>query len=487
MKVTFLIPPPLDKKKVPERVFGCSYGLYPIPNIFILTFASILRKDGNEVSVLDAPIMKMKKQDFFKFLLSDKSDCYIFYSVNLSLDLDIYYAQKIRELKKDCSIIFCGPAPTITPESFLFDTNSYVVRGEPDYTLSELVNCLKQSKSQVAFGGTSLEIRGLTFLSAGEIINTPPRDLIENLDELPFPARDLINRNLYYNPKLNARPFTAVMTARGCPYRCSFCVPSSLTFARKLEYQKTVGIQKIPRVSFRSAQNVIAEFKLLKEQGYKAVSIIDDEFVLKKERVIQICEGIKDFKIQWGCLARADQLLDEELVKMMSLAGCQYIDIGIESFEQRILDDLHKDIRVECFAQAFGNLKKYNIEPKLNILVAASPLETKATLKKTIQKAIQSKPGVIMFNIANPFPGTEFYLRAKEQGWLVFGDYRPVDVQKESIIQYPHLSKSTIEHLVRFANFKFYFGPNFILKNLKKLLSPKDFIDALKSLFKKLF
>lgn len=482
MKVTFLIPPPLAKKRVPERVFGCSYGLYPIPNIFILTFASILRNDGNEVSVLDAPIMKISNKNFFDFLSADKSNCYIFYSVNLSKDLDVFTAQKIRKLKKDCPIIFCGPAPTFDPDYFLFDVNSYVVRGEPDYTLKELINYLNEPSRF-----NRLAIKGVAFFDGTKLVNTPSRELIENLDELPFPARDLINRDLYYNPKLSLRPFTAVMTSRGCPYRCSFCVPSSLTFARKLEYQKIMGIQKIPKVSFRSAQNVIAEFKLLREQGYKAVSIIDDEFVLKKDRVKKICTGIKDLGIQWGCLARADQLLDEELVKMLSEAGCQYIDIGIESFNQKILDDLHKDLKVAFFPQVIANLRKYGIEPKLNILVAASPLETKATLQKTIRAAIRMKPAVIMFNIANPFPGTEFYQRAKENGWLVFGDYRPVDVQKESIIQYPHLTKSEIEHIVKYANFKFYTNPTFILTNLKKLLRPKDFINALKSLFKKLF
>lgn len=480
MEVVFLIPPPFNKKKVPERVFGCSYGIYPIPNIFILTLASILRNDGNLVKVLDAPIKNINYPSFIELLKSDQSDCYVFYSVNLSKDLDIFTAQRIREFKKNVPIIFCGPAPTYFPESFVWDTDTYAIRGEPDYTLKELASYLNapaESKLEI--------IKGITYFKNGRRIHNPTRELITNLDEIPFPARDLIPRDLYYNPKLGIRPFTAMMTARGCPYRCKFCVSSSLTFARKLEYQKNFGIDKIPRVTFRSAQNVIAEFRSLKEQGYKAVSIIDDEFLLKKDRVEEICQGIKDLGIKWGCLARADQLLDENLVQLMHDAGCQYIDIGVESFDQEILNDINKNLKVENIKQAVAILKKYKIEPKLNILVAASPLETKVTLKKTIRQAIKLKPAVIMFNICNPFPGTEFYLLAKEKGWLVFGDYVPVDVQKESIIQYPHLKKSEIEKIVKSANLRFYFSLPFILTNFGKLLNPKDLFAAMKSLFKK--
>lgn len=482
MKITFLIPPPLEKRRVPERVFGCTYGLYPIPNIFILTYASILRGTGNEVKVIDAPIMSMVGKDFFNFIKKDKSDAYIMYSVNLSMELDIRIGREIREFHKNIPLIYCGPAATEYTKRFLFDINVYVVRGEADYTLNDVVSFLRGSLEDKLDN-----IKGISYLKDGMHCSTPGRALIENLDELPFPDRDLINRNLYYNPKLKLRPFTAVMTSRGCPYRCKYCVPSSMTFARKLEYQKEKGYESVPKVTFRSAENVIAEFELLMQDGYKAVSIIDDEFILKKERVKEICKGIKDFDIKWGCLARADHLLDEELILQLKEAGCQYIDIGIESFDQNILDDIRKDIRVETFYKAVDILKKYGIEPKLNILIAASSLETESTLKNTISEALKLNPGVIMFNICNPFPGTEFYREAKRNNWFVYGDYVPVDVQKKSIIEYPHLKKHEIERIVRIANFKLFFRFAFISLHLKKFVSIREFKSAFISLCKKLF
>jgi anaerobic magnesium-protoporphyrin IX monomethyl ester cyclase len=481
MKITFLIPPSLDNKRVPERIFGCTYGLYPIPNIFILQYASILRDSGNQVNVIDGPITGITGKDFLDFLKKDKSDVYIFYSVNLSVDLDARVGKTIRKLHRNIPLIYCGPAAGVYEDKFLFDNNVYVARGEADYTLNDLISFLDGT-----FNGNLNEINGITYLKKKTPFSTPSRALIENLDELPFPARDLINRDLYYNPKLKIRPFTAVMTSRGCPYRCKYCVPSSLTFARKLEYQEEKGYDSIPKVTYRSAGNVIAEFKLLKEKGYKAVSIIDDEFVLKKERIKEICKGIKDLKIKWGCLARADHLLDEELVFLLKEAGCQYVDIGIESFNQEILDDIKKDIKVETFYKAVDILKKYGVEPKLNILIAASPLETKDTVKSTINEALKLNPGVNMFNICNPFPGTDFYREAKKNKWFVYGDYLPVDVQKKSIIEYPYLNKHDIERMVRIANIKTFFRFSFIFRNLKKFVSIRELKYALISLFKKL-
>lgn len=481
MNLYFLIPPSADKKRVPERVFGCSYGLYPIPNIFILTFASILRNAGHKVEVIDAPIMRMNSERFYKYL-SNRKDCgFIFYSVNLSTATDNNCARLIRRLAPEAPIIFCGPAPTYQPVKFIFDERTFVVRGEADWTLRELMSYLT-GDSQTSLNA----IKGISYFKKGMAIDNPMRELIMDLDEIPYPARDLIARDKYYNPKLKERPFTTMLTSRGCPYQCSFCVPCSFNFARKIEFQRYYGIERIPPVAFSSPARVISEFELLKKEGYKTVSIIDDEFLLRPERVIEICNGIKKLGIKWGCLARADHLNDEDLIQIMAEAGCKYIDIGIESFNQKILDDLKKKLDVSVVPEAVRLLKKYKIEPKLNILVAASPLETEQTINETINKAFSLKPGLVMFNICTPFPGTALYNRALKNHWFVKKDYYPADVQKESIIQYPHLKKEVIERIIFRANRKFFSQPYFILSQLNVFLNLKNLVYALKSLFKKL-
>ncbi|HHT9151109.1 MAG TPA: B12-binding domain-containing radical SAM protein, partial [Candidatus Wujingus californicus] len=328
MKITFLVPPPIEGK-IPERVAGCAYLLYYVPNIFLLSAAAVLEKAGYEVRYIETTIKKWQRGHFLAYLKEDLSDVYCFYSVNLSQETDIHALNDIRNLRGYVPVIFFGPAPSDRSAEFVVDNDSYVVRGEPEYTMVELLKAL-HSKSSIN------GIKSVSFMNNGEIIHNVNRELIEDLDSLPFPARHLIEeREVYYNPKLGKRPFTAVCTSRGCSYRCIYCVPSSLSFSRELEYKHYLG--KKPPVRKRSPENIIEEFKLLKSQGYKAVNIQDDQFVWGEERTVKICEGIKDLDIVWGCSARSDHLT-EAIVKAMSEAHCKFIDLGVESFSQEILD-----------------------------------------------------------------------------------------------------------------------------------------------------
>jgi len=147
---------------------------------------------------------------------------------------------------------------------------------------------------------------------------------------------------------------------------------------------------------------------------------------------------------------------------------------------------LKKQLNVSAIPRAVKLLKKYKIEPKLNILISASPLETQQTIKETINRAFSLKPGLVMFNICAPFPGTELYNRVMENNWFVQKDYYPADVQKESIIQYPHLKKEEIEKIVHEANRTFFLQPYFIISHLKMVLNLKNLFTSIRSLFKKL-
>ena len=473
MKITFLVPPPIDGN-IPERVAGCAYLLYYVPNIFLLNAAAVLEKEGFEVKYIETTIKKWDRGYFLAFLREDLSDVYCFYSVNLSQNTDFQALKNIREIRKNVPIVFFGPASSDRPAEFVVDENTYVVRGEPEYTMLELVRAL-EAKSNIK------GIKSVSFRSNAEILHNVNREPIEDLDALPFPARHLLEeRDVYYNPKLGKRPFTAVCTSRGCSYRCIYCVPSSLSFSRELEYKHHVG--KKPPVRKRSPKNIIEEFKLLKSQGYKAVNVQDDQFVWGEERTVKICEGIKALDIVWGCSARSDHL-NEPIVKAMAAAQCKFIDLGVESFNQEILDYVKKDIDVKKNEEAIKLVKKYGINAKINIMFGASPLETTATIKKNMEEVKRLKVDQVMYNIANPFPGTEFYKIAKENKLFVYGDYKPVNVAKEANIAYPHLGKTDLENAVRRANFEFFLTPRFILKNIRRLGS----LDSLKAMFRKLF
>ncbi len=473
MNVTFIDPPNVLGKQNFERVFGCTFSLYPIPNIFVLTHAAVLRQDGFGVAYVDMANEKMRKPS--EFFARDTSDVYCIYAINLSRESDVAVRHLIRTERPGIPVIFLGPAPTLAPQDFVSD-DSLVVRGESEYSLLDCVRCLRDGRSLH-------DVRGVSFQDQGSMRENPARDLIENIDELPFPARDLLKGSLYYNPKLGSTPFTAVQTSRNCSHRCSFCVPNSFNFARELEFKRFHEDAK-PPVRMRSAKNVVDEFRLLQAQGYKAVSIIDDQFLWDEPRTREICEGIKGLGIRWGCLARADRITAQTATAMKE-AGCVYIDLGVESFCQDVLNDVQKDLDVQRVYAAIDILKRAKILVKINLILGVSPLQTKDIIREDIRKAMRLDVDAVMFSLATPFPGTDFYRRAQENHWFSQGGYRAQSVQNRSIISYPGLSDAALNALVRQANASFYFNPRFIIKNIPRLLNPRNFFRALVALRRK--
>jgi radical SAM superfamily enzyme YgiQ (UPF0313 family) len=473
MKISYIEPALTGKKRV-ERIFGCSYANYPFPNLYVLIIFAML-ENKHEVRYDQGFLYFRTDAAFKRFVDNDASDIYLIFSVNLSMGHDINFAKSVVAYNKNASVIFLGPAPTLFADKFLLNDRIYVVRGEPDYSVPELVEAIGQKKFPVA-------VKGVSYVKNKNITHNPSREPIEDLDALPLPARHFLKKNSFYNPKLGVRPFTSVFTSRGCSHRCIYCVPCALNFARELEFKKTHSFK--PQVRVRSAANVIEEFRLLKDEGYRSVSIIDDQFVWDKKRAIEICNGIKDMGIAWGCLSRADHL-DEDIVKAMKEAGCKYVDMGVESFVQDILDYTKKDITVEKLVSGIDLLKKYGIFVKLNILFGASPYETVETMNRTLEKIKEVAPDQVMFDVCSPFPGTEFYEIAKKEKWLTGGEYTPIDVASSANISYPHLTARQLEDTVRAANSRFFFNPGFIFKNMLRLKRPAAIIDALRATFRK--
>jgi radical SAM superfamily enzyme YgiQ (UPF0313 family) len=479
IRCAFIVPPSIVDERDVERVFGCTYGLYPIPHIFFLGVAAHLKQNGFEVDYVDAANAGWTREQFAEYVITSPANVFCFYSVNLSKRNDTTLCRLILEQRNDATVVFVGPSPTDTPGDFLIGERTYVVRGEPEYTMLELVDALSSGRADFE------NIQGLSFLRDGMQADNDPRPLIEDLDALPFPAREMLNKDHYYSPKLQKLPFTVINSSRGCPYKCRYCVPNSLSFARELEYKRVNGGNK-PPLKLRSAANVIAELEEIKRQGYKSVAFLDDTFTLDKKRTVEICDAIGRLGFQWSCLTRPD-CIDEEVAAALSRSKCDFVDIGVESFDQKILDDIKKDLKVEEAVDAIKLLKKHKVRVKLNILLGSSELETRETIREGMRTILELSPDSVMFSICNPFPGTEFWDIAKEKGWLKHDEYRPVDVQKESSISYPHLNGETLEYYVRRYNRKFFLRPLFMMENLKRVEGLRGLANSLKALKKKLF
>jgi radical SAM superfamily enzyme YgiQ (UPF0313 family)/ribosomal protein S8 len=261
-------------------------------------------------------------------------------------------------------------------------------------------------------------------------------------------------------------------------FAVSNCIPCSYMFAREIENKRYFNAK--PPVRVRSPKNIYEEFKLLKKQGYKAVAIIDDNFMGLKgqeERIKKICQFIRPLKMEWGCLARADQLQNEDIIKSMANAGCVYVDIGAESFDQKVLDFVHKDLKVGDIFNAIFLLKKHMIEPKINILFGTSPYETEESIRWTVKMLKELNIDWVSFDVTIPHPQTEFYKMVKQNRW--FGtdskDYTPVDPMRRATVDFPKLRHEKLESLVKWAYREYYLRPQYIWKRLSKIRNFQDF------------
>ncbi len=479
MKITFIIPPTADGKHRPaERTAGCTRVVYPAPNIYELTAAALLEKKGHDVAYQDFVYPERRPADLERFLATDNSDAYAIWSVNLSMEDDLEAIKTILRLRPEAYIVLMGPAPTFFTKRLVVDPKVVVVRGEPELTLAEWVDAAPEGPDSWS------EIAGLSYIASGKLRNNPSRPLNTDLDALPFPARYLLGKREFHNPKLKTGPYTTAVTSRNCPYHCIYCVPSSLTFAREIDFRANHG--RKPTIGFRSIESIEAEMKMLSEQGYRAIGFMDDNFIWNEERTLAICDIMKRYGMVWGCQARVDAIT-EPIAKALGESGCRYVDFGLESFDEGILKYIKKGITPEQIEYAIRTIHKYGVPVKANVLLGSSPLETKETIRETFRRIQRLPVDQVMYNIVSPFPGTEFYKIALENGWIEGGEYRPTDVQRESILNYPHLSSHEIEKALYRNNLRYFLSPRFIFKQLGRFHSWKEFSSAAKALKVKLF
>ncbi len=462
-KIIFLIPP-ANKKRVPDRIFGCNYGFFQQHHVFLLQAVTFLEKSGFDVQIIDCVIENKTLLE----VLNIDVDIFIFYSVFLSREIDLKAAKEIEKVKGNIPIIFIGSDPSYKPEIYLLSENRFVIRGEPELAMLELCNVLAAKKSDFSV------IKGISWKKNGHIIQNKAREIIEDLDILPSPNRMLLKFPYkYFNSKFKSQPSTTLLTSRGCAWQCIYCVPNSLSFSRELEWKRFYGNK--PLVTKHSAEHVIEEFKEVAKQGFKSVAVLDDQFLWERSRTEKILDGIKDLKLEISVLARADMITDIELTRKMSKAGIAHVALGVESFNQEILNYVRKDINIETIDKAIRFIKESNMRPEINILLGSSPLETTQTIEETLSKVKKLGVDVVRVSACTPFPGTTFYELAKKNKWMTTEDYVPIDPMNTTLISYPHLSDANIVKAMRTFNKGHYFSYKYIIKQLKELSSFREF------------
>ena len=268
--------------------------------------------------------------------------------------------------------------------------------GESENTAVELMGALESR-------GDLSKVNGIVFRRDGETVVTGKRELIKDLDSLPFPNYDDLDLTIYkegYHFGRGKSRFS-IVTSRGCQFSCIFCATHPVWGNWRP----------------RSAKNVLDEMEwLVRDHGAEIFSIADDLFTFNRERTIEICEGIvnRGLHIQWSAQTRTD-CVTPEILKLMKEAGCKVLQFGVESGSPTILKNLNKKEKIDVAFNALTWAKAAGIQTQCNIIVGG-PGENKATIKETKDFIKKTRPVYIGPSCLRMFPGTELWQRGEAQG-----------------------------------------------------------------------
>jgi anaerobic magnesium-protoporphyrin IX monomethyl ester cyclase len=355
-----------------------------------------------------------------------------------------------------------GPHANSLPVETLQEFSSFdcLVYGEGEVTLGELCQ-------RVAEHRTDLALPGLVYRKDGEIVKNPERELVADLDTLPFPARDLIDYRI--QPGHSTRGVsnkilsTELFTSRGCPYGCSFCAIQT-TFGKTVRFRKTAFIQE--EVS-----------RIVRDHKFNHLVIADDTFSLKMDRAFEICDILgRSGIVSWNCDTRVTSV-SKELLMAMRKSGCQKVAFGVESGSQRILDLIGKKISIEQVRQAVHWAKESGIRHiEGNFIIGSDPSETLEDLEMT-RDLVRSLPWTfISVSLIVPYPGTpvarvmeDLNLIPPDTAWE---DYVMIGVPPKW--RTVHFTSPDLLRLQRQITRQFYLDPRYIVRQLATVRSLSD-------------
>jgi anaerobic magnesium-protoporphyrin IX monomethyl ester cyclase len=308
-------------------------------------------------------------------------------------------------------------------------------------------------------------VKGIAYRDGGITVMTEPRPLIDDLDSIPFPSRELLPPLDKYRPSpasCKRRPQATMITSRGCPYHCAFCDRS--VFGNR------------PRT--RTPPNVVDEMELLaREYGAREIRFWDDMFNINSQRVMGICEEIlsRRLDIPWTCQARAGHM-SPPVLEAMAKAGCWQVDYGIESGNQTVLNTIMKGQTLDQVERVVKMTRKAGIGVR-GFFMLALPGETESTLCDTIEFAKRLDLTSAVFHITTPFPGTTLYDIARKSGELrsdVNFDAYMLGFSEEVPYVPKGLTAERIKDIEYLAYSQFYLRPSFLLKRLLEIRSVTD-------------
>lgn len=414
----------------------------PLPPTDLMYLAAVAEKAGLEAKINDYS----QNGDYEADLKEFNPDYLVVNIATPTLEHDLDAVKKAKEICPNVVTIAKGAAFLTLAERIIKEHNelNFGILGEAENTLKEIL----EEKPKA-------EILGLYYKENDEVKFTGNRPFIEDLDSLPFPARHLVDNNIYRRPDNNKVQAT-IKVSRGCPFHCFFCLATPVSGAK---------------VRRRSPENIVAEIKeCVEKYNIKNFLFWSDIFNIDKDWTMKLCQAIIDsgLKITWSANTRADTA-DLEMAEMMYKSGCRLVSIGVESGSQYMLEKMGKKITLNDVRRTVKVFKKAKIRI-YNYFVIGLPWETEETVEETIKFAIELNSDFISFYTATPLPGSRFYDYALEHNLF------DKETSFENAYYYPavnthNLSRERVFELHKSAIKRFYLRPLYILKMLSRIRS----------------
>ena len=364
------------------------------PPLGIQTLAPVLRKGGHRVRMFDSCHPRMRSEDIAEAARQDRPNVIglSFLSVTAYPSLKTL-AKRVKEANPEIPIIVGGAFASINADRILSDCPfiDYVGRGEGEELLLDFLAHL----------GDPGAVAGLTWRRGSEVVENASRPLIRDLDQFPYPDRASLpidyveSLPLDVPAVLSLDKFCTIQTSRGCPYTCIYCDIPSLGEGKWRS---------------RSAAHVLGEMQELSDQGYRSIYLTDDHFLLKRQRIADICNGIveRDLQFHWGCEGRVDSVGVDQL-PLMGKARCDMLAYGVEAGTQKILDRLKKKQTLAQVERAVAEAKKHGIARVHGFFVIGCPGETADDIRETFRFAARLEIDTFGFNRLAVYRGTPLW------------------------------------------------------------------------------
>jgi len=472
MKICLIYPPTehMIKTNVPSVVDEVT-GFYP-PLGLLYVAGAVEASERHEVSVIDCVAEGLTDDALDARIRSEAPEVVGIQAITFSIIDACDVARAVKKLDRAIPVVMGGPHANLFPEETLsLPEVDFVLLGEGESNIVLFLDGVggksdRSDRSDRSDMSELSDVPGIAFRDAeGQTVFGPPNPLIENMDSLPMPSRQLLDQGRYSSVLARGKLMTTVMSSRGCPARCIFCDRPHLG--------KTFRA--------RSAANVADELQMCAEEyGIDEFFFYDDTFTIDRKRVLEICAAVRERKIKvyWDIRARV-ATLDREVLEALGAAGCVRIHIGIESGNEKILKTMRKGVDLGKARQVFSWCRELGIET-LAYFMFGFPGEGHEEVRDTIDYALSIDCDYVHAAATTPFPGTELYRLGLETG-LYENDYWREFARNPTPGFLPGLwtERLTREEIVGYMfelYRRFYRRPSYVLRRLMKVRSPRQFI-----------